>query len=119
MVKSDFFRLLLHQIYENGQNMVKKKKDKKTNSGTSFSGVLGVGKIFHNEKLNFILGILLVCIAIYMTLAFISYFTTGAADQSLIEDPKEGEIMNENREFINTCGSIGAYTSWYFIKRCF
>ena len=119
MVKSDFFRLLLHQIFENGQNMVKKKKDKKTNSGTSFSGVLGVGKIFHNEKLNFILGILLVCIAIYMTLAFISYFTTGAADQSLIEDPKEGEIMNENREFINTCGSIGAYTSWYFIKRCF
>ena len=67
MVKSDFFRLLLHQIYENGQNMVKKKKDKKTNSGTSFSGVLGVGKIFHNEKLNFILGILFSSILILLS----------------------------------------------------
>ena len=119
MMKSDFFRLLLHQICVNGQNMAKKKKDKKTNGGSGFTGVLGVDKIFHNEKLNFVLGILLVCVAIYLTLAFISYFTTGTADQSLIEDPKEGEIMNENHEFMNTCGSIGAYASWYFIKRCF
>ena len=119
MMKSNFFRLLLHQICVNSQNMAKKKKEKKTNSGSGLSSILGVGKIFHNEKLNFVLGILLVCVAIYLTLAFISYFTTGAADQSLIEDPKEGEIMNENHEFMNTCGSIGAYASWYFIKRCF
>ena len=118
-MKSDIFRLLLHQICENERNMAKKKKDKKINSDFSFSSILNVGKLFHNEKLNFVLGILLVFVAIYMMLAFISYFTTGAADQSLIEDPKEGEIMNENREFTNTCGSIGAYVSWYFIKRCF
>ena len=27
--------------------------------------------------------------------------------------------MNEKHEFSNTCGSLGAYVSWYFIKRCF
>ena len=27
--------------------------------------------------------------------------------------------MNEHHEFANTCGSLGAYASWYFIKRCF
>ena len=27
--------------------------------------------------------------------------------------------QNQNHEFMNTCGSIGAWCSWYFIKRCF
>jgi len=118
-MKSDFFRLLLHQISKNRHYMTKKKKETSTKTNSSFSGVLGFTSIFHNEKLNFILGLLLVGIAIYFVMAFISYFTTGAADQSLIEDPREGEILNEKHEFGNTCGSLGAYISWYFIKRCF
>ena len=97
--------------------MVKKKKE--TSTKRSFTGVIGFKNIFHNEKLNFFLGLLLVSVAVYFIMAFISYFTTGAADQSLIEDPREGEIMNEKHEFSNTCGSLGAYVSWYFIKRCF
>ena len=95
------------------------KKKKETSTKGSFTGVLGFKNIFHNEKLNFFLGLLLVSVAVYFIMAFISYFTTGAADQSLIEDPREGEIMNEKHEFSNTCGSFGAYVSWYFIKRCF
>ena len=97
--------------------MVKKKKE--TSTKRSFTGVIGFKNIFHNEKLNFFIGLLLVSVAVYFIMAFISYFTTGAADQSLIEDPREGEIMNEKHEFSNTCGSLGAYVSWYFIKRCF
>ena len=118
-MKSKFFRLLLHQICKKKEDMVKKKRETKAKSDSSFTGVLGFKNIFHNEKLIFITGIILVCVAIYLTFAFISYFTTGAADQSLIEDPREGEIMNEHHEFSNTCGSIGAYAAWYFIKRCF
>ena len=95
------------------------KKKKETSTKRSFTGVIGFKNIFHNEKLNFFLGLLLVSVAVYFIMAFISYFTTGAADQSLIEDPREGEIMNEKHEFSNTCGSLGAYVSWYFIKRCF
>ena len=100
--------------------MAKKKSESKSkNSGFNLTNVLGFKDIFHNEKLNFVLGCILVCVAIYLILAFISYFSTGAADQSLIEDPRDGEVMNAHHEFSNTCGSIGAYASWYFIKRCF
>ena len=118
-MKSDFFRLLLQQISKNRHNMAKKKRETNTKTSRSFTGVLGFTNIFHNEKLNFFLGLLLVGIAVYFVMAFISYFTTGAADQSLIEDPREGEIYNEKHEFSNTCGSLGAYSAWYFIKRCF
>ena len=116
MMKSDFFRLLLHQICVIRQIMAKKRNDKKVKNSSGRSGFPG---IFQDERLSFAIGILLVVVAIYLTLAFASYFTTGAADQSLIEDPREGEVLNQNHEFTNTCGSIGAYASWYFIKRCF
>ena len=73
----------------------------------------------HRERLSFILGAILFGISIYLCFAFVSYFTTGAADQTLIEEPRDGELLNEHHEFANTCGSLGAYASWYFIKRCF
>jgi S-DNA-T family DNA segregation ATPase FtsK/SpoIIIE len=101
--------------------MAKKKKTKSEKSSTSSSltSVLGFKDILMSERLKFIFGILLLAMAIYMMFAFISYFTTGAADQSMIEDPRDGEVLNEHHEFANTCGSLGAYLSWYFIKRCF
>lgn len=94
-----------------------RKKDK--HKPASLSEVLGVNDILHNEFLNFIIGFLLLALAIYMILSFISYFATGAADQSLIEAPRAGEIMNNDREFQNSCGSIGAYVAHFFINRCF
>ena len=101
--------------------MAKKKKEKKSqkSNDSSLSSVLSFDKIFHNETINFTLGIAMVLVALFMALAFISYLSTGAADQSMIEDPREGEILNQHQEFTNTCGSIGAWCSWFFIKRCF
>ena len=99
--------------------MAKKKNESKSKSGFNLTSILEFKDMLHNEKLNVVLGCILVCVAIYLILAFISYFSTGAADQSLIEDPRDGEVMNAHHEFSNTCGSIGAYASWYFIKRCF
>ena len=119
MMKSDFFRLLLQQICEIRQIMAKKRNDKRVKSTSKRSLFSRIKDIFQDEKFNFVIGLLLVVIAIYLTLAFVSYLSTGAADQSLIEAPREGEILNEHHEFANTCGSLGAYASWYFIKRCF
>ena len=99
--------------------MATKKQQKKGHQASGFLDVLDIRNIFENERLNFFFGLLLFVIAGYMTLAFISYFTTGAADQSMIEAPREGEFLNEHREFANTCGSVGAYMAWFFIKRCF
>ena len=100
--------------------MAKKKSSKASDKkASSFTEALGFNNIFHNERINFVAGFLLLFIAGYLIWAFISYFVTGSADQSLIETPKDGEILNEHHEFQNACGSIGAYASWFFIKRCF
>ena len=119
MMKCEFFDILLQKKSGSISNMVKKKKEKKEDRPSGFLDILGFKKFFANEKLGFLLGILLFLVAGYLTLAFISYFTTGTADQSMIEAPREGEILNEHQEFSNTCGSVGAYAAWYFIKRCF
>ncbi|SHK75085.1 DNA segregation ATPase FtsK/SpoIIIE, S-DNA-T family [Xylanibacter ruminicola] len=103
MMKSYFFQLLLH---ENIINCMKKVKKKSTNND-------------NKERLSFILGAILFGISIYLCFAFVSYFSTGAADQTLIEEPRDGEVLNEHHEFANTCGSLGAYASWFLIKRCF
>ena len=73
----------------------------------------------NKERLSFIFGAILFGISIYLCFAFVSYFSTGAADQTLIEEPRDGEVLNEHHEFENTCGSLGAYAAWFFIKRCF
>ena len=100
--------------------MAKKKTSKASEkTASSLREALGIDKIFFNERINFVIGFCLLIIAGYLIWAFISYFTTGAADQSLIESPRDGEIMNEAREFQNSCGSLGAYASHFFIKRCF
>ena len=100
--------------------MAKKKSSKAAEKkASSFTEALGFNNIFHNERINFVLGFLLLFISGYLIWAFVSYFVTGAADQSLIETSKAGEILNEHHEFQNACGSIGAYASWFFIKRCF
>ena len=99
--------------------MAKKKKDKSEKVSSNFMSVLGFKDIFMSEQIKFVLGALLFVVAIFMTFAFISYFTTGSADQSLIEDPRDGELLNQHHEFSNTCGSFGAYLSWFFVKRCF
>ena len=99
-----------------------KKKTKKTKAekpATNFSEALGLNKIFDNERLNFFIGVLLLVLAAYTIMAFISFLTTGAADQSIIEELRAGELSNQQHEFSNSCGSLGAYLSWFFIKRCF
>ncbi len=96
-----------------------KKKKKDPESRLTFMESLGFVNFFHNEKLRFFLGLLLFALAFYLMLSFISFFTTGQADQSLIENLRDGEMANDKHQFNNYCGSIGAYISYFFIKRCF
>ncbi len=101
--------------------MAKKKSSKASQEKTasSLKEALGLDKIFYNERINFVVGFCLLFIAGYLIWAFASFFVTGEADQSIIETPREGELLNQNGEFQNACGSLGAYVSWFFIKRCF
>ena len=112
---SDFFHLLLQKISHNKTKMAKKKK---ANNNNSLKNVLGFS-FLQNEKVNFILGLILFATAACMATSFVSFLTTGNIDQSMIESAREGEIMNQNGEFVNSGGSIGAYMSYFFIKQCF
>ncbi len=99
--------------------MVRRKKTKASDKTSTYSEALGINGLFSNERLNFVFGFFLFFFAGYMAWAFVSFFFTGEADQSMIEAPRAGEILNQNQEFQNACGSLGAYLSWFFIKRCF
>lgn len=94
-------------------------KASKERSASSLWEAIGIDNILHNERFNFVIGFCLLFVAGYLIWAFASFFATGAADQSIIEMPRDGEIMNQNGEFQNACGSLGAYASWFFIKRGF
>ena len=120
MMKSKKFFVILQSLYIN-KGMAKKKttKTSKEKTASSLSEVFDLKNIIHNERTNFILGVFLFIVAGFMTWAFVSFLATGGADMSIIETPKDGEILNQNHEFANACGSLGAYTAWFFIKRCF
>ena len=95
--------------------MAKKKSARKSKS---FSEAVGFNYII-NDKSNFIYGIIAIAFSIFLIIAFCSYFSTGQADQSLVEAPRPGELENTQRIFQNSCGSIGAYISHFLIARCF
>ncbi|MCR4916778.1 MAG: DNA translocase FtsK [Prevotella sp.] len=99
-----------------------KKNIRNADSRPSLMEALGLSRItqiFQNERLLFFLGMLLFAVSCCMVVSFISFFTTGQVDVSMIENLREGELANQNGEFRNACGSIGAYTSYFFIKQCF
>ncbi len=104
-------------VGKKNKKMAKKKTT--TRPAKTFSEAMGIKNIFGNDIVNFLIGTFLLFVAIYVTIAFISYFSTGQADQSMVLDLRPGEVLNSNREFENYCGSIGALLAWFFIARCF
>lgn len=96
--------------------MAKKKQPK---VAKSFTEAIGGVNIFNNDIFNGLFGFALFLFAIYLTIAMVSYFTTGAVDQSMVLDQRPGEWTNETHEYQNWCGSMGALLSHFFIARCF
>ena len=98
--------------------MAKKKSAKNTNT-QSLLQIFNLKNVFDNEKFVFFSGIVLLAIAVFFIMSFISFFSTCEADQSLILSPQKDDLLNTQREFLNSCGSIGAYISYFCIKQCF
>ena len=98
----------------------KKKSSSQTSSSTTFMGSLGLQhltQIFQNERLHMLLGLLLLGISVCMALSFVSFIGTGQSDMSVIEHLRVGEMSNQHGEFQNMCGSLGAYTAYFFVKQ--
>ena len=96
--------------------MAKKKVDKKPQN---ISEAMGLQNIINNEKVDFVIGLFFVICSIVLLIAFVSYFYTGKADQSILEDLRPGEWLNNDDLFQNKCRSLGAILSYYFITKEF
>lgn len=97
--------------------MAKKKTDKETEpkkvSTKRFSAFL------KNETTHFVIGLISVIFAVYLLLAFTSFFFTGAADQSILDNQQPGELMQTTNHVKNYAGARGAQLAEYLINECF
>ena len=94
--------------------MAKKKVEKasepiniKTNKLTSFT---------KSETTHFVVGLICVILAVYMLLAFTSFFFTGAADQSILHHQQPNELLQTANNVKNYAGARGAQVSEFFIN---
>lgn len=97
--------------------MAKKKTDKETepkkiskNRFTTF---------FKNETTHFVIGLISVIFSVYLLLAFTSFFFTGAADQSILDNQQPGELMQTTNYVKNYAGARGAQLAEFLINECF
>ena len=60
-----------------------------------------------------------VIFAVYLLLAFTSFFFTGAADQSILDNQQPGELMQTTNHVKNYAGARGAQLAEFLINECF
>ncbi|MGE9979025.1 DNA translocase FtsK 4TM domain-containing protein [Prevotella sp. SGI.167] len=92
--------------------MAKKRTERKAKS---FGEAIGLQYIFNNTITDFFLGLALIGIAIVTIIAMVSFLNTGYADQSILENLKASEWTNNEQQFQNYCGSLGAIISYWLI----
>ena len=92
--------------------MARKKTERKPKS---FSDAIGFQYIFNNTVTDFFLGLILVFVAVFVIIAMVSFFNTGYADQSILDELRAGEWTNSGHQFQNYCGSFGAIVSYWLI----
>lgn len=100
-------------------NTFRKKGEKPSQSKTkSTGGGFSFGK-FKSQKLVLTLGILLISVAIFLFIAFLSYLLSGPQDQSLVMSAGAEELRETARESSNWLGYLGAQAAHWMIYRWF
>ena len=96
--------------------MIKKKTEKvSSNKEDSISKKISV--FLKSERTHFVIGILCVMFGVYLFIAFLSFFYTGNADQSKLENLPLNELSSIKIEIRNWTGAFGAYLSDLLINR--
>lgn len=90
------------------QNTYKKKTEKKEKARINFS-------FLADRKFHLFLGFTLLLISLFLGVSFISYLSTGQADQSVVEAYTNTNIKESGAEVQNAFGLIGAIAAHYFI----
>jgi S-DNA-T family DNA segregation ATPase FtsK/SpoIIIE len=74
---------------------------------------------FMNEKFRFILGSIILIVAVYLLIAFISFLFFGAADQSKLDLKLKDLVLDRSITVENKAGKTGAYLSELIINKGF
>ena len=88
-----------------------------TNKGESKIGKLK--NFLANERVRFVAGLVISIMTLYVGLALLSFFFTGAADQSKIENVPLADLVVNRGSVENWTGVRGAYLSDLLMNRWF
>ena len=72
---------------------------------------------WQNDTTRFVTGLSLFMVAAYLAISFISFFFTGASDQSKLENLSFSELSSIKNQITNWTGFWGAFLAELFINR--
>ena len=78
-----------------------------------------IGTFLKSETTHFVIGLISIIFAVYLLLAFTSFFFTGAADQSILDNHTTGELLSTGNQIKNYAGARGAQVAEGLINGCF
>ncbi len=78
-----------------------------------------IRQLLSNEITHFVVGLLFFVFDVLLIVSFISFFYTGAADQSKLENKTLFELIQVKNGIENWAGSSGAFFSNLFMNRLF
>ena len=97
---------------------MKQKSTNKTKSRVQEPEKLSVLKrmkeALQNEKVPFIAGAVIIVLAIFVIISYISFLTTGGIDQSALES-----VVTESADYANSSGKLGANIAQMLINKWF
>lgn len=92
------------------------KKKKKDNKATFVSSLL---RFIRSERGRFLIGVCVVFIALYMLIGMISFFFTGATDQSKVVNKFFTDLIIHKQDIANWTGVGGAFVAEALINNYF
>lgn len=96
-----------------------KKTTAKQNTNNGESRFKGIRNFFTSERTRFITGLIISIVTIYVGLALISFFFTGGADQSKIENIPLSDLVVNRGAVENWTGVRGAFLADLLMNRWF
>lgn len=92
-------------------------KDKKKDKVSVKKGPSRFKEIMQSERTKFICGMLLLLLASFFGVAFLSFVVTGKEDQAILEHLQSGVMISSDNGINNWMGTLGAYAAEYCVNR--
>ena len=102
--------------------MAKKKRviKKRSTASKSKSKRNALANFFKSERTHFLAGVVIAFVGLFIFLSIISFFFTGGADQSKVDNKTFFELVNDKTLFVdNWTGAGGAFIAQRFINDWF